>query len=225
MKVPFAVIAFVLLSSYFDLILGWSACECYEYSITDILDKSVRSSSLSLIRAGQTCPVKTRYVLNYLSNEVKEVKPSAEHYTSLVDKIKAKSSDLGIPNEGLITGRTRLMELLNYYEDRHATKIAQIIRLRNRAEKCKGSGSTIEQNMERLKQAHVEQISRISELQKYLNCLKTKKKMLQALLNQNSAALHGSSGMVTGTLEDVISCSPPENVNLLKLSDNSELAN
>ncbi|KAL1397530.1 hypothetical protein pipiens_009687 [Culex pipiens pipiens] len=140
----------------------------------------------------------------------------------LVDKIRSKSSDLGIPNEGLISGRTRLRKLLKYYEDRHANKIDHIIRLKNRENKCKVTGSTIEHEMDQLKRNHTDNISTISKLQEYLNCLKTQNKVFQAKLHKNSAALHGSSGVITGNLGEAKECIAPDNVDLLKLSDNSE---
>uniref|UniRef100_A0A1Q3FZP5 Putative conserved secreted protein n=1 Tax=Culex tarsalis TaxID=7177 RepID=A0A1Q3FZP5_CULTA len=218
MKALFAIIAVIQLSSCVEI---W--CKCKYTSIKDIVDKSAKFNGLYLSNAGKNCPDKARYVLDYLSDEVNKVKPRAEHYKSLVEKIKLKSGDLGIPNEGLITGRTRLMELLKYYEDRHTNKIDNVIRLRNRQEKCKRTGSTIVQEMDKLRQNHTENLSTISELQKYLNCLKTQNKILQAKLNQNSAALHGSTGVVTGTLQDATTCIPPVNVDLMKLSDNSIL--
>lgn len=224
MRALFAVAGFVLLIFSSRPCHGDSLCECYEPELKKIVTSAAKSNGLSLSNGAEDCPEKTSYVLTKLKNRLDEVKPGASHYKMLVDKIRSKSSDLGIPNEGLISGRTRLRKLLKYYEDRHANKINQIVRLSKRGNKCKGTGSTIEHEMDQLKRNHRDNISTISDLQDYLNCLKIQNKVFQAKLHKNSAALHGSSGIITGNLVDAKECVAPDNVDLLKLSDNSKLA-
>ncbi|XP_058465782.1 uncharacterized protein LOC131439136 [Malaya genurostris] len=170
------------------------------YGINDLLNEEIihhnmRSSHTNFID-------KLEFVLQQLNNRISRQSGSAG-CKSLENEIIESSKRYSVTVEGLESGQMRLRKLLDHLDARNNLQQQEINNHSYLQSVCETDKNDIQETFNQMNKTFIDLEKKFDNQTAEVTRLKDENRKLQAKVNKNSAAVHGETGVISGTDEIV----------------------
>lgn len=177
-------------------------CTSFKTALDDIhelLEEEAETHGFNLeVKGGKTYFSRTEYVLSVLNSKVKAKAQKSGSCSGLEVEILARTKEFGIEKIGLEDSLTRLRKVFNYQDDRYKHQLVVLEEFENKTQACEEDRIVMESVIQSMNSTHSDLLNTIKQLKEQINIQEKKYQILQAKINSNAPAIHGSTGVIYG---------------------------
>ncbi|XP_058836232.1 uncharacterized protein LOC131692890 [Topomyia yanbarensis] len=164
--------------------------------INDLLNEQIAYHRLSVSRLGYFD--KADYVIKHLNSRIYQQGRGSD-CKNLDEVIVESSKKHSVEIEGLDSSLARLKRLLDHLDARNNHHKLEIEKYSDLQDICEEDKNQIQLKLNNLNQTAIDLEKKIVNQTAVINALKEENKKLQSKVNKNSPAIHGETGVITGT--------------------------
>lgn len=189
-------------------------CDSYKYTLEDIgklLEEESNYHRLNLRgEGGNSYYSQTLYILRALNDKITNSYRQSSYGSSnngnecrqLEEAIMAKTKEFGIEKIGLESSLIRLRKVLNYQDERNRFNVDMLEESNNKTQNCIQSAQQLENENKMLNSNLIGQSKQIIQQDEKNKSLEKENRRLQAKLNANAPAIHGTTGKIYPAVND-----------------------